>query len=170
MTKLQFVQNFGTRADIGDTIECKAGPVRFVAELYSDDCRDAPDKRQDGFWPSLDPNDCGYIGPKSKATLAKHMAHAESIMADWKAGRMFYVGVAVRAYLDETPITEEFESALWGIECNWTPRLKSEGPANSYLRTVANELLPDVALDVARLFACPMAPADWLAMIESANS
>ena len=141
-----FKTDFGQFVCEGDTIEARpsAGKwstgLRFVATVYRDDSGETPEQRDMGFWPSLDPQSCGYIGPKSKATLARHMRKAQAVLAAWQAEDWFYCGVAVRAFFDDIPLTGEYGHALWGIECNYPGKR-----ANSYLREVANELLDDCA-------------------------
>ena len=152
---LTFVQHFNAFASIGDTIEARVSlggystGLRLVASLYRDDSPDRPDERDDGFWPSQDQNAAGYCGKMSAVTFAKHKRRAESIMKAWENGEWFYVGVAVRAYFDEEPLTEEFAHALWGVDCNhpqywWKGRPRGWYP-NHYLRDVANELAGECA-------------------------
>ena len=57
-----FTDHFDQFATDGDCITCTIEGYRVVATLHLDDCPDAPDLRQDGFWPSLNPKDAGYMG------------------------------------------------------------------------------------------------------------
>ena len=140
---MSFKSEFGTFVCEGDSISCDVDGLHCVATLYRDDCCDAPDERDDGFWPSLDPNDAGWIGPKSKRTLARHAAKVQAVMDAWKRDEWHYFGVAVVIYKSEVQLTSKYGNALWGIAGNYP------GADNSYLRCVANELLPE-ALDAAR--------------------
>lgn len=158
MAKEVFPTDFNAYACIGDTIEApvmlgafRTG-LRLVATIYQDDCTDAPDKRQDGFWPSLDPNDCGYIGPKSAATLRKHMAHAQEVMRAWRADEWTYVGVDVRAWFDDIPLTDEYAHAVWGVEMNYPAMMKRKRlhNPNTYLRDLANESAYECAREAIR--------------------
>ena len=141
-----FTKQFGDRYNYvcdGDSITCDIDGFDFTATIHHDECSDKPDERQDGFWPSLDPNNDGYIGAKSKSTLARHMAKAQSVMDAWKNDEWWYVGVAVTVSRRGVELTDKYNHALWGIECNYP------GSDNSYLLKVANELLPE-AMSEAR--------------------
>ena len=46
----------------GDSISTEVDGFTVTARIERDDCGDAPDQRQDGFWPSLDPESAGFIG------------------------------------------------------------------------------------------------------------
>lgn len=92
--------------------------MKFIPEEHSD----RPDENDDGFWPSRNPKDAGYIGARSKAEFDRQMASAKQRMADWEAGEWFYGGVVAVAHL-LIPIgggsfrIMTLESAgLWGIE------------------------------------------------------
>lgn len=140
---MTFKSEFGTLVCEGDTITCEVGKFHCVATLYRDDCGDAPDERDCGFWPSLCPNSAGYIGAKSKRSLARHMAKAQGVLDAWKRDEWHYFGVAVTIEKDDVQLVGQYDNALWGVEGNYP------GADNSYLRCVANELLPE-ALDSAR--------------------
>lgn len=127
----------------GDSITCDVDGFTATATLYRDDCGDAPDDRQDGFWPSLDPKAAGYIGAKSQRTLARHMAKAQALMDAWQRGEWHYFGVAVTIERAGVQLTERYAHAVWGIEGNYP------GGDNSYFQEVANELLEE-ALAEAR--------------------
>lgn len=122
----------------GDSITCERDGFTLTATVYWDDCVDAPDQRQDGYWPSLDPESAGYIGPKSKRTLERHMAKAKAIMDAWKRDEWWYVGVAVTVSKAGVQLTEQYHHALWGVECNYPGGRK--GKRNAYLSQVAEEL------------------------------
>lgn len=138
----RFSSAFDRYACIGDTITAAIDGFDITARLEHDDTPDRPDERQDGFWPSLDPNDAGYIGPRSKSTLARHMAKAKEVMAAWERDEWTYVGVVLSVERNGVTLARHAAS-LWGIEMNYP------GGDNSYLTEVANELL-DEALDEAR--------------------
>lgn len=136
MFKLYFGDRDGFVCE-GDTITCELEGFTFIARVYRDDNNGPPDKMQDGFWPSLDPKDAGYIGPKTKRQLATAKRHASHVMAEWKAGNWWYCGIAVTAERAGVQLTEQYSNALWGVDCNYPKR----GRKNKYLRDVANELL-----------------------------
>jgi len=140
---MTFKSEFAKFVCEGDRITCTVGQFDCTATLYRDDCGDVPDERDCGFWPSLDPNSAGYIGPKAKRTLARHMAKAQAIMDAWERDEWHYFGVAVTVEKNGVQLTHQCDHAVWGIEGNYP------GADNSYLRVVANELLPE-ALDAAK--------------------
>ena len=129
-----FTSRFPITAEPGDYIETEpdANGIVFRATIVRDDCDDSPDEHQDGFWPSLDPDNAGYIGEgQTSVDLAAHQCRAESVMEAYKQGEWGYVGVVVSSRSDGRG------SSLWGIECNYP------GSDNSYLLEVANDILPD---------------------------
>lgn len=81
-----------------------------------------PDQRDDGFWPSLRPEDDGYMGEDATAgALVRATEAAQARMDDWHKGEWYWVGVKARAVihhkLNRTITTYTLESAgVWGIE------------------------------------------------------
>lgn len=67
---------------------------------------------RDGFWPSLDPNSAGYIGAKTKSTLARHMVKARGVLRAWENNDWFYCGIAVTVSRNGVELTDEFSNAL----------------------------------------------------------
>lgn len=107
-----------------------------------DEHADAPDEMQDGYWPSLDPDEAGYIGDdptdvdgsKQEARLAEQMEEAQH-RYDGFGNWWNYVGVVARAHIS-VPIgggafcTFQIDSpGVWGIESD----------AGEYLKTVFAE-------------------------------
>ena len=131
----------------GDTVTLDIDGFTLTATIYRDDDDGAPDERDNGFWPSLDPNNAGYIGNKSKSTLARHMAFAEQVMQAWKDDEWFYCGVAVTVEREGVQLTGQYDHAVWGLECNYPERNKRHRP-NDYLAQVASEYIGE-ALDAA---------------------
>lgn len=116
--------------------------------IERDKGQESPEKHSDGFWPSLDPESAGYIGKKSKKTLANHMNHARRVMATWYAGEWCYVGVVVTVWKTWTPtgepmqLSEEYDNAVWSCDCNY-PSMKQGRTnigRNYYLASIANDL------------------------------
>lgn len=143
-----FKTNFKPYVCVGDTITAEFGDFTLTARVYRDECGDKPDERGDGFWPSLDPKSAGYIGPKSRHTLARATARAQSVMDAWKNDEWFYCGIVVTVECEGVELVDEFAHALWGVDCNYPQHDKRRIP-NAYLREVANELADD-ALASAR--------------------
>lgn len=148
----------------GDSISWMVDGYLITARIEHDDNTDPPDQRQDGFWPSNDPHDAGFIGwnkskmgkdrnhwvLKSKKTLLRHTQRAHEIMEAWKADQWFYCGVCVRVSFDDVELTGKYDHALWGVECNYpiAGRGRKVNP-NKYLGEVARELAQE-ALKAAR--------------------
>jgi hypothetical protein len=141
---MKFAQGFQSYVCPGDVISCEAGPFTVLAQVVIDDCPDAPDQRQDGFWPSLYIDAPGFIGPgpNHRQRFAEAQAKAEAVMEGWRKGGWFYCGIVLSVSLDGVVLASHAAS-LWGIEANYP------GTDNSYLTEVANELLPE-AVAIAR--------------------
>jgi hypothetical protein len=140
-----FTQRFNQYAMAGDTISCEVEGFTVTARLFRDDCGDAPDDRDDGFWPSLDPKEAGWIGSSDKAEFERQRAIARETMKAWKADEWFYCGVSVTVEREGVCLIGEYGHALWGVECNYP------GSDNSYLAEVANELLPEAVCEARRV-------------------
>lgn len=120
--------------------------VRIAWEMVteSDDRNERPDSNDEGFWPSLDPDEPGFIGgpapddldgSRQRAEWERQHAEAEQRLADWEAGVWEYVGVIARAHIS-IPIgggafcCYRLDSpGLWGIESD----------SGDYLATVYEE-------------------------------
>jgi len=139
-----FAERFQSFVCEGDSIACETEGFEIVARIVRDDCPDAPDERQDGFWPSEYIGDPGFIGPGPnwRQRLAEARAKAEAIMKAWRNDEWFYCGVVLSVSREGVTLAEHAAS-LWGVEANYP------GSDNSYLTEVANELLPE-ALAEAR--------------------
>ena len=127
----------------GATIECKVDGITYTATIHRDDMHSAPDKEEDGFWPSRDPNACGYVGENPARPYEAQLDDCKEVMRRYKAGKMIYCGVVVTAAKGGVPLTDEFGHALWRVDVNWP------FGNNTYLLIVANGLLAG-AKDTAR--------------------
>jgi len=146
---MTFSQKFATYACVGDQITCTVDGYDVTATIVHDDQSGAPYVEDDGFWPSLDRHRAGYIGDKSKATLARHTAKAQAILDAWRRDDWFWCGVVLSVSRDGAKLSDHAAS-LWSIECNYPTFTKAQARAsNAYLSVVANDLLGD-ALDAAR--------------------
>lgn len=139
-----FTTRFASFVCTGDRITCEAGPFEVTARIAADDCPDAPDQRQDGFWPSLYKDAPGFIGPgpNHRQRFAEAQAHADAVMKGWRQGDWFYCGIVLSVSLEGVELVAHAAS-LWGLEANYP------GTDNSYLSDTANELVPE-ALAAAR--------------------
>lgn len=128
----------------GDAITCEVDGFEITARIVRDDCLDAPDERQDGFWPSLYLNDPGFIGAGNnfRERFAKAQAKAEAVMQAWRDDDWFYCGIVLSVDCEGVEL-EPHAASLWGVEVNYP------GSDNTWLTEVADELLPE-ALDAAR--------------------
>ena len=144
---MTFTERFDTFVCEGDSITCEAQGFEIIARIVRDDCGDAPDERQDGFWPSLYKDAPGFIGPgpNHRQRFAEAQAKAEAVMAAWRKDEWFYCGIVLSVALEGVTLDSHAVS-LWGIEANYP-----DGD-NSYLTQVAQELLPE-ALDAGRAAA-----------------
>ncbi|PKP79658.1 MAG: hypothetical protein CVT79_18620 [Alphaproteobacteria bacterium HGW-Alphaproteobacteria-18] len=133
-----FTERFASFVCPGDVITCQTEGFTVSARIIPDDCPDAPDQRQDGFWPSLYKDAPGFIGPGNnfRARFSKAQAEAEAIMAGWRKGEWFYCGIVLSVSLDGVELAPHAAS-LFGLEANYPET------DNSYLTEVAANLLPD---------------------------
>lgn len=69
--------------------------IEWSRVIVDDDFQPRPDEAQDGFWPSSDPDDDGYIGPNGN--LDEAYAEAKARMRAWEDGEWNWVGVRARA-------------------------------------------------------------------------
>ena len=131
---MAIIETFDSFVCEGDIIAGQVDGYTVTARVVRDDTPDSPDQRQDGFWPSLDPQD---------ADLQTAKARAKAVMDAWEADEWFYCGIVV--CVSRAGITlDDHAASLWGIEANYP------GSANAYLTEVARELVPE-ALDAARV-------------------
>ena len=144
---MTFTQRFQTFVCEGDSISCEVAGFEITARIVRDDCGDAPDERQDGFWPSLYKDAPGFIGPgpNHRQRFAEAQARAEAVMAAWRKDEWFYCGIVLSVALEGVTL-EQNAAALSGIEANYPDS------DNAYLTEVAQELLP-AALDAGRAAA-----------------
>lgn len=135
---MTFTEKFGPFVCEGDTITCKAHGFIFTARIVRDDCGDAPDERQDGFWPSLYKDAAGFIGAGDgwRDRFDAAQARAEAVMESWRKDEWFFCGVVISVRFDGIAI-DDHAASLWGIEANYPDS------DNAYLAEVANELLPE---------------------------
>ena len=148
---MPFTERFQPFVCEGDSISCEVAGFEIIARIVRDDCPDAPDERQDGFWPSLYKDAPGFIGPgpNHRQRFAEAQAKAEAVMEAWRKGEWFYCGIVLSVERDGIEL-DHHAASLWGVEWNYP------GTDNCYLTTVANELLSE-ALDAGRAAAARLA-------------
>lgn len=151
---MAFRERFDRYVCEGDSIAVEIDGFRVTARIVRDDCPDSPDERQDGFWPSLNIGDPGFIGPGNnfRERLTKAQADAEAVMDAWRKDEWFYCGI-VLAIERESVELESHAASIWGIEAN------DPGSENAYLTEVACELLPEALQAGHRALARLMASA-----------
>lgn len=144
MSAMTFTEKFDSFVCEGDSLTCEAHGFTITARLVRDDCGDAPDQRQDGFWPSLYKDAAGFIGAGNgwRDRFDAAQARAEAVMEAWRKDEWFYCGIVLSVSL-EGVILDDHAASLWSIEANYPDS------DNAYLSEVANELLPE-ALDAAK--------------------
>jgi hypothetical protein len=128
-----FTQKFADYVCEGDYIECEVDGFKCRATLYLDDDTASPPERGDGFWPSQNPNDTGYVSEN----FDEAMTRAKEVLKAWETGEWHYYGVAVTVSKKGIPLIGKYIHALWGIEGNYP------GSNNDYLVEVANDILPE---------------------------
>jgi hypothetical protein len=140
---MTFTQKFDDYVCIGDSITCTVDGYTVTARIAHDDTRDAPDERQDGFWPSLYKDDAGFIGSGNgwRDRFDAAQAKAERVMDAWKNDEWYYCGIILSVAVDGLTL-HNHAASLWGIEANYPDS------DNAYLAEVANELLSE-ALEAA---------------------
>lgn len=124
--------------------------ISWTMETPRDNHASAPDKMQDGYWPSLDPEDAGFIGEgKTAADLKRETQKARLRYNRWLGDAWQYVGVVARAVVfipaggQSFRVLELRSAGLWGIESD-------SGP---YLREVYEEQREELRAELATLAA-----------------
>lgn len=130
--------------------------ISWTMETPRDDFASAPDQMQDGYWPSLDPQDAGFIGEgKTAADLKRETQKARLRYNRWLGDAWHYVGVVARAVVfipaggQSFRVLELRSAGLWGIESD----------AGKYLRDVYEEQKADLRAELAT-FAAAFAAGD----------
>lgn len=128
----------------GDQINTDVDGFLIPARIVRDDCPDAPDERQDGFWPSIYKDAPGFIGPGNRwrDRFEAAQTYAIDIMRARRADEWFYCGIVLSVSI-EGIVLDTHAASLWGIEANYP------SCDNSYLTETATELLPD-AMTIGR--------------------
>ncbi len=147
---MTFTERFQTFVCEGDSITCEIAGFEITArivrefrgsenapgERFPEGRGDAPDERQDGFWPSLYKDAPGFIGPgpNHRQRFAEAQARAEAVMDAWRRDEWFYCGIVLSVALEGITL-DAHAGSLWGVEANYPDS------DNAYLTEVAQELL-----------------------------
>jgi len=122
-----FTQKFDTFACEGNSIECEHEGFTVRARIEPDDYH-------------IDNDDCHNTDQSVTGCDDEQQANLLEARQAWFDDEWFYCGVVLGVYCDDIPVSEN-AAGLWGIECNYP------GADNSYLQTVANELLDEAIKD-----------------------
>jgi len=145
------IPKFNDDAYNGDTVEWSHDGFEFVATIHEDPDAGPPDRDDEGFWPSADPKDPGYIGEqKNPRSIIGHKAWATRVMNAWKNGEWFYCGVAVDIYFQGIQLNDEYAWACWGIECNY-PQRSSRYRPNDHVTEMTGELAREALHNIEKM-------------------
>lgn len=92
--------------------------VRFTRLIQDDDQQPRPDTRDDGFWPSRDPESSGYVLPEN---FEAEYSRAVERMVAFDRGDWYWIGVRARAEI-RVPYGQDFitttidSPGLWGVD------------------------------------------------------
>lgn len=101
--------------------------VRISWEMLTerDNCPDAPDERQDGYWPSRNADDAGWVPPEK---FDYYMVEAHDRMDAWNRDDWYYLGVQARAHIlipfktsGSAHILTLTSAGVWGVESDSDP-------------------------------------------------
>lgn len=158
VTRTYFTSGFSDYACPGDRIVAKVGHLTLTAKIEHDSDTGRPDKELDGFWPSFDPENDGYIGPnKTRSDLDAQTQHMQRVLDGWLNDDWFWCGIVIKVSCEGVMLDDS--TSLWSIDCNW-PR-EDGSTDNSYLLDVANDLAPEAIKNAERVLArlCSPTPA-----------
>jgi len=123
-----FTQKFDIFACEGDSIECEREGFTVIARIESDNSY------------RIDHDDTH--NPDQSVTGCDDAQQAKLLEARqaWFDDEWFYCGIVISVSRNGVEL-DDHAASLWGIECNYP------GNDNSYLQTVANELLEEAIED-----------------------
>jgi len=135
----KFADKFDSYVCVGDMIETEVDGYTVRAHVEHDS------------YTGIDETDCW--NPDQSVTGCNDEQQAELLAARkaWRNDEWFFCGIVLSVYRGGVKLLDN-ANALWGIECNYP------GSDNSYLATVANELLEE-AMDAGRLARVEMIKA-----------
>jgi hypothetical protein len=114
-----------------DTKRADGCYIRFKRIETRDDNSEAPDERDEGFWPSLDKDAAGWIGDNPEVSFEEQERKANERMIAWERDEWYYIGIQARAHVtvvcNGTGTMLQFDSpGLWGIESDSGPEYINE--------------------------------------------
>lgn len=96
--------------------------IQWQMRTIEDESADRPDQMCDGFWPSTDSEDAGFIGENPATPFEQQMEEAQARMDAFDAGDWGFVGIVAVANLlipiggGSFRIMTLQSAGLWGIE------------------------------------------------------
>ena len=135
---IYFEQKFDNFVCVGDTIEAEFEGFDLKAEIKQDDdmnqlFADDPTSYNQGFWPSDDPKDCGYIGD-SKKKLKKEQKKAQKVYDAFMRDEWFIGIVTVTVSRNGIELAGD---SIGGTDVNYPSKVAYP---NEHLDDWANEL------------------------------
>lgn len=141
---------FGRTVYEGDVICAAYKGFDLRAVVERDNTGDAPDQRDEGFWPSQDPGAAGYVRPEN---YVREERKARRVMQAWRNNDWWYCAIVVTVSRWGVELAGV---SLWGIEANYP--ISRGSNRNHYLRTVADELaleaIHEARVKLAKLCDC----------------
>lgn len=128
--------------------------IEWTMLTPQDDSSDRPDERDDGFWPSRNPDAAGYVRPEGYEQAA---FDAQARMEAWKAGDWHFVGVVAEALVfvpiggTAFRVIKLQSGGCWGIESD----------AGDYLHEVYKEEKSNL-LDELKTMGAALAAGDFI--------
>lgn len=132
--ELGFVDEFDGYACENDMIQCDHQGYHVVAKIERDEHH------------GIDDDDCHSVAQDVTGCNDEQFSWLMHCRSEWENNEWFYCGIVLSVFFNGVEI-EEHAASLFGIECNYPQQ--DDNTDNSYLRTVANELLPE-AIETAK--------------------
>lgn len=105
--------------------------IQFHILTPADDSGDTPEDHNEGFWPSRDKDDAGYIGAGRDFEARFSAAHdeAQARLERFNSGDWHYIGVQAEAHCllvhnDVGTFYELRSAGIWGVESDAGPYLQ----------------------------------------------
>ncbi|MGH9439321.1 MAG: hypothetical protein ACRD22_15850 [Terriglobia bacterium] len=150
MEDKQFLDKFKPFACEGDIIQTNPiNGIIYFARLTRDEDALNPAQHEEGFWPSMDPENTGYRGHADPGRHAREMAQARKIKEEWEAGNWWYAGIVIRAQANRVVLNDL--ASCWGLDVNYPVPEDDDGAGedvrNSHLNECAEEVLGQAQIE-----------------------